>query len=309
MFSIIICSISPERLAQTSRNIAETIGTACEVIGMDNRGKNWPIARVYNEGARRAQYPYLFFVHEDVKFHTQGWGPVIAAKLAEPACGVIGFAGSEVKPKAYSGWGASDKWARVLMYQGGRGKTYLGVSHVYAEEPFAEVVTVDGLGMFVRKEVWQQYPFDEALLTGFHCYDLDFSLQLAATGRYKNYVCCTPRVLIEHFSVGSYNVVWAEDTFRLHRQKWQAFLPLMAGGVKLREKALRKLEEKSFHKFVRRALKSGAPCRREALREFLRLPFSWKHLGHCIGCLYSYAFRYKTLPEPNKRSGKNDAEG
>ena len=71
MFSVIICSISPERLAQTSKNIQETIGLPCEIIGMDNRERKWPIARVYNEGARRARYPYLFFVHEDVKFHSQ----------------------------------------------------------------------------------------------------------------------------------------------------------------------------------------------------------------------------------------------
>ena len=104
MFSVIICSISPERLAQTSKNIQETIGLPCEIIGMDNRERKWPIARVYNEGARRARYPYLFFVHEDVKFHSQDWGQVIAGKLAEPDCGVVGFAGSKVKLKAYGGW-------------------------------------------------------------------------------------------------------------------------------------------------------------------------------------------------------------
>ena len=41
---------------------------------IDNREKQWPIARAYNEGASRAHYPFLFFVHEDVKFHSVGWG-------------------------------------------------------------------------------------------------------------------------------------------------------------------------------------------------------------------------------------------
>ncbi len=42
-----------------------------------------------------AKYPYLFFVHEDVKFHLQNWGGVIENKLREPDCGVIGFAGRQ----------------------------------------------------------------------------------------------------------------------------------------------------------------------------------------------------------------------
>ncbi len=291
MFSVIICSIYPERLVQVSRNIRETIGVKCEIIGIDNRERNWPIAKVYNEGARRARYPYLFFVHEDVKFHSKDWGKVIADKLDEPDCGVIGFAGSKVKLKAYTGWGCLDEWSCVFMYQGGVGKPHFVASHVYAYEPFAEVVTVDGLGMFVSKSLWEQYPFDERMLTGFHCYDLDLSLQVAATHVYKNYVCCSPKVLIEHFSAGSYNVAWTEDTIRLHRQKWQAFLPLKSSDVEVSETRLRKLEEKWFHKFVRKVLKTDLAYRKAILKEFLSCPFSWKHLGHCIGCLCHYYFK------------------
>lgn len=291
MFSVIICSISQERLSAVIRNIQETIGVPCEIIGIDNRMDNRPIAQVYNEGARRARYPFLFFVHEDVKFHTQGWGRVIAEKLQEPDCGVIGFAGSKVKLKTYTAWGTRDEWSHVLMFQGGLGKTYLGVSHVYTEEPFSEVITLDGLGMFVKKCLWRQYPFDEQMLTGFHCYDLDFSLHIAATRCYKNYVCCSPKVLIEHFSIGSYNKDWFEDTFRLHRQKWQTFLPLTTDDIRLERKLLQRLEEKWFHKFVRQILESNASCKRSILKEFLLYPFSWKHLGHCIGCLWQYCFK------------------
>ena len=68
MLSIIICSVSPERLEQVTRNIHDTIGVDYEIIAIDNREKQWPIARAYNEGASRAHYPFLFFVHEDVKF-------------------------------------------------------------------------------------------------------------------------------------------------------------------------------------------------------------------------------------------------
>ena len=61
MLSIIICSVSPERLEQVTRNIHDTIGVDYEIIAIDNREKQWPIARAYNEGASRAHYPFLFF--------------------------------------------------------------------------------------------------------------------------------------------------------------------------------------------------------------------------------------------------------
>lgn len=296
MFSIIICSISPERLSRLKENIEETIGVEHEIIAFDNRELKWPIAKVYNEGARRARHPYLFFVHEDVRFHTLGWGEVIAGKLKEPDCGVIGFAGSKIKLKTYTGWGTKGEYSHVLMYQGGLGKTLLMVSHIYPDEPFSEVITLDGLGMFVAKAVWEQYPFDEKMLTGFHCYDLDFSLQIATSSRYKNYVCCTPKVLIEHFSAGCYNKTWFEDTIRLHREKWQAFLPIWTSDVHPNPKELKRLEEKWFHKFMRKLLRYETSYRKQLLREFLAYPFSWKHLGHCIKCLYRYYFKRPTQP-------------
>ena len=288
MFSIIICSISPERLSRLKENIQETIGVEHEIIAIDNREIKWPIAKVYNEGARKARHPFLFFVHEDVRFHTTGWGEAIAEKLQEPDCGVIGFAGSKVKLKAYSGWGTKGEYSHMLMYQGGLGKSYLAASHVYREEPFSEVITLDGLGLFVSKNLWKQYPFDETMLTGFHCYDLDFSLQIAISGQYKNYVCCTPKVLIEHFSAGNYNKAWIEDTVRLHQKKWHAFLPIWTNDIQLTPNELKQLEEKWFHKFMRRLLRSEASCKKQLLKEFLLYPFSWKHLGHCIRCIYRY---------------------
>lgn len=54
------CPVSPERLEQVTRNIHDTIGVDYEIIAIDNREKQWPIARAYNEGASRAHYPFLF---------------------------------------------------------------------------------------------------------------------------------------------------------------------------------------------------------------------------------------------------------
>lgn len=158
MLSIIICSVSPERLEQVTRNIHDTIGVDYEIIAIDNREKQWSIARAYNEGASRAHYPFLFFVHEDVKFHSVGWGKCIEKKLKEPDCGVIGFAGSKVKLKCYSGWGDVYKWDVIFYYQSVGTETQFRVASVTMEHPFKEVLVLDGFAMFVRKDVWAKYP-------------------------------------------------------------------------------------------------------------------------------------------------------
>lgn len=290
MFSIIVCSISPERLSNLSQNIHDTIGVEYELIGIDNRTKKWPIAKVYNEGARQARYPYLFFVHEDVKFHTKDWGQVILEKLQEPDCGAIGFAGSKVKLKAYSGWPLEAQWGHTFMYQGGGPTTYFGALNVCLENPFEEVITLDGLGIFVAKKLWESYPFDEKLLTGFHCYDLDFSLQIAATKKYKNYVCCSYKVIIEHFSLGNCDERWMQEVVKMHTQKWYKILPMTTGDLKLNKKEEARLEEKWFNKFMREVLKSNYPDKKTLLREFVRYPyFSWKHVSHCISNIKRYS--------------------
>lgn len=289
MLSIIICSISPERMRQLHQNINDTIGVEYELIVIDNRDKKWPIARAYNEGAEKARYPYLFFVHEDVKFHSKNWGQFLEDKLKEPDCGVIGFAGTKVMLKCYSGWLQDYSWMVLFLYQGLKnGKTEFRVSHSFLGQPFEEVISLDGLGMFVRKEVWSEYPFDEKMLTGFHCYDVDFTLQIAAGKKYKNYVCTSPKVLIEHFSEGNLNHSWYKDTIKMHKQKWDRLLPIKVDGFILDKKQEKKLAERCSNSFLRKILATDYPEKKLVLKEFLAYPFSWKHLGHCISNLYKF---------------------
>lgn len=289
MISIIICSISPDRLRAIQQNIWQTVGVEYEIISIDNNEKRWSIAKAYNYGAQQAKFPYLFFVHEDVKFHSQNWGEFIVQKLKEPDCGVIGFAGSKVRLNCYTGWGSTEKYDVTYLYQGlPNGLTAFSVSNSYLQHPFENVVVLDGLGIFVRKEVWSSFPFDEQLLTGFHCYDLDFSLQIVASGRYKNYVCCSNQVLIEHFSLGSFNESWYVDTIRLHQKKWKKLLPIKVDGCELSDKEQKKIEERLTNIFLRNILKTKCAERKIVLSEFLDYSFSWKHLGHCITAIFKF---------------------
>lgn len=288
MLSVIICSISPKRLQSIRKNIGETIGVEHEFIVIDNRERKWPIAKAYNCAAKDAKYPYLFFVHEDVKFHSSDWGSFIESKLKEPDCGVIGFTGTKAMVRCYSGWGQSYKWVCSYLYQTTDVLTLFNVHNAYLEHEFEEVVALDGLGMFVRKDVWESYPFDEELLTGFHCYDVDFSLQIAASKCYKNYVSCSNKVLLEHFSLGNMNVAWFEDTIRLFKSKWSHILPLKATDCVVSYKEEKKLEERFFNIFLREIIKTKSTEKRKILKEFLCYPFSWSHLAHCISAVYRY---------------------
>lgn len=288
MLSVIICSISPERLQSVKKNIEETIGVEHEFIVIDNRIKKWSIAKAYNFAAKNAKYPYLFFVHEDVKFHSSDWGSFIETKLQEPDCGVIGFTGSKVMFRCYSGWGQCYKWVCSYLYQGSNELTLFNVHNAYLEHEFEEVVALDGLGMFVRKDVWAIYPFDEELLTGFHCYDVDFSLQIAASKYYKNYISCSNKVLIEHFSLGNRNDAWFDDTIRLYKAKWRYILPLKVEGCNISHKEEKKQEERFFNIFLRDIMKTNSPAKKMILKEFLCYSFSWKHFAHCISGICKY---------------------
>lgn len=231
MYSIICCSVKPESAEALRQNIAETIGTPFEFIVFDNREKGYGLCRVYNLCAVRAKYDLLCFVHEDVSFRTSGWGQILAGKLSEESCGVVGFAGSIIKLKRLTGWNTCGRDLRLNYIQFMRGGHHIRQVNPDKEE-FSPVVTLDGLCLFVRRRVWEENPFDDVTFAGFHGYDIDFSLAVAC--RYTNYVCHV--VQVEHFSEGSFSPAWLDSMKRLHA-KWEKHLPMAAVPISSREQA------------------------------------------------------------------------
>lgn len=224
MFSIIVCSIKPSQAATLEQNIASTIGLPFEFIAFDNRGTGKGICAVYNECAQRAKYDLLCFIHEDVAFHTKGWGHILADKLSEPDCGVIGFAGGATKFPYPYGWCSLHEFSRMNYIQNiGNGKPPI-ITQSKCKDDFSKVVTLDGLCQFVRRDVWERCRYDEATFPLFHSYDTDFSTSVFVSGQ-TNYVC--NRVLIEHFSLGNFDRIWLESE-KVYLKKWGAHLPLFA---------------------------------------------------------------------------------
>jgi hypothetical protein len=104
MISIIVCSINATYLKNLEESIQSTIGVDYELIAMDNTVQKAGICKVYNEGGSRAKYPYLCFVHEDVKFHSQNWGEYLLETLKTESIGILGICGGKYYPNVPGGW-------------------------------------------------------------------------------------------------------------------------------------------------------------------------------------------------------------
>lgn len=229
MITFVCCSIRPNEAEQLQKNIKETIGEVpFEFIPFDNRELGYGLCKVYNICAEKARYPYICFLHEDVKFSTNNWGATIISKLADKTTGVIGFAGSDMKPNYPTGWyfSHSAAYCNYIQHYKKRKKRPNVIERNLRNEIFSRVITLDGMCLFVRKEVWKELPFDDEYFTGFHCYDVDFSLSVSE--KYTNYVCHC--VLLEHFSEGSFDASWTADNKRMH-DKWCAKLPMAVADV------------------------------------------------------------------------------
>lgn len=256
MISFIICSISPKRVEKLSRNIEKTIGdTPYEIIAFDNRETKYGITKVYNLCAEKARYECLCFVHEDVIFRSRNWGESIVAQLSTPRCGCIGFAGSKVKSKSISPVAPILKFCVQNYIQSGfKDDIRVFGNNVPEENDFEPCITLDGLCIFVRKDVWEQNRFDEKILTGFHGYDLDLSLKVAIN--HKNYICNT--LILEHTSVGSFSADWANAVIELHRQAaWKDMLPMHTDDITLPE--IEAQEDEIYYKFIKYLLKARYP--------------------------------------------------
>ncbi|WP_345953769.1 glycosyltransferase [Mucilaginibacter sp. PAMB04168] len=258
MISVIISSVVPHMLASVSENIAATIGVPYELIGIDNGTGARGICEIYNQGTRQAKYDILCFVHEDVAFKTAYWGQhVINTFATEPDLGLLGIAGSSYKNAAPSGWHGIGFFTDHVNILQGYKQTNAELKH-YCRNPhndqFTEVVSIDGVWFCTPRKVAQQIPFDQKTFTGFHAYDVDFSL--AVRQHYK--VKVTYDVLLHHFSEGTYDDKWVFEILKLHN-KWYKHLPAQSAPIDPDDQFT--AESKTFFLFISQAVAAKVPMR------------------------------------------------
>jgi hypothetical protein len=221
MISLIVCSVNEVLFQALAASVKDTIGTEHEIIRIDNQENTMSIAVAYNKGAAAAKYAYLVFVHEDVIFHTQQWGRVLLQHFDNlPRAGVLGIMGANYVSYVPRGWYINDQ-SRMFAHllQGIPGKQTKTVD-INSTKP-APVFSVDGCFMAVKKETWAANRFDEEI-SGFHAYDLSFSLRVAIG--LQNYFI--NGITLTHLSEGSFDKNWMKANL-LVREKLFPHLPFL----------------------------------------------------------------------------------
>ena len=229
MISIIICSRTPDISQLLKDNIADTIGLEYELVIIDNSKNKYSIFQAYNEGVKRAKFPYLCFMHEDVFYHTQDWGEKVIKHFQNQEVGLIGTIGTHFLPKTPIGWYQSkvvSGGGLVRVSKNGKNELEHYLDSAYLKDDLSiEAVAVDGLWFCIRKTVFSFVSFDEQTFNGFHCYDLDISLQVRKAGFQVRIIS---EVLLEHLSNGIFTIEWVKNT-HLFFEKWKDQLPQVAG--------------------------------------------------------------------------------
>jgi glycosyltransferase involved in cell wall biosynthesis len=223
MISIIICTRHPEKLKKVSASIAETIGVPFEIVAVDNVQQQYGICEAYNIGASRARYDFFCFMHDDIHFETRNWGARMIAHLSDPGVGLIGVIGGDPKLKL-----PAINNVPFLKVEGNVvGYNKSGPVHYYfTEDPedksiIKPVTAVDGIWMCTRREVYEQFRFDDITFKHFHGYDIDYSLQVISA--YK--VCVVFDILLHHYSPGSPDRYHVREKLKLNR-KWRKKTPI-----------------------------------------------------------------------------------
>lgn len=240
MISLLVCSVQPDLLERVKGSVESTIGTKHEWLVADNRNTGKGICQVYNELAEQAQYPYLLFLHEDVTFHTANWGAILIRQFeTDSQLGLVGLAGATCKSASISGWYTGNAaFDRFHITHQMPGSTEFLNQVPDDQTDLFPVVCLDGVFLCCRRSVWENIRFDADHLNGFHFYDLDFSLRVAA--RYR--VAVTTRIdLIHHTkSGGDYGSRWIREALAFHK-RWSNRLPTSVSNSQVSEASIQRL--------------------------------------------------------------------
>lgn len=218
MLSILVSSYNTERFKDFYANVKDTIGRIpYEIIKIDNNGL-MSITQAYNLAAQQARYEFLLFVHDDINFCCINWGEKLAGYLKLPDAGIIGVAGCVYKSAMVSSWYQPtidniefNRYHYIQAFKYQEKSAITMISNPFNEK-LSKVITVDGVFMAVKKNVWLQHQFDENI-KGFHGYDMSYSLSVSS--KFQNYVCYD--ILLEHLSEGLISIEWVTENIKVHK--------------------------------------------------------------------------------------------
>ena len=244
MISIIVCSRQPDITYDLRQNIKYTIGVEYEIIVIDNSLQKYSIAKAYNEGVSKSNYPILCFMHDDIHFESNNWGLKCLDRFESNEIGAIGLAGS----------------AYVTMLPGPWWKSGFNCQHLYNKvdisyAPITDnqlpIIVLDGFWMCIRKSLFEQIKYDEKIFNGFHFYDIDICMQIHQLG---HSIISVYDIDIIHHSNGKLNMEWQKFALRFS-SKWWKTLPASVKEVSFFDKI--KSEFTTLFDYLRIVVKNG----------------------------------------------------
>ena len=273
MISVIICSRTQTISSVLSENIKKTVGCDYELVVIDNSENTYSIFEAYNLGIEKSVNDYLCFIHDDILFHTEGWGTVIQRIFnEEQKIGLLGIAGTKVKTKMPSGWwDCPDELKEISVIQHVENKKVEKWYYGFKNGNISEVVAIDGVFMAMRKDKRIHFSTE---LKGFHNYDLNISMEYQIKG-YK--IVVVNSILIEHFSNGTINESWYESSLKTHKL-YDKHLPFITNEIQ-KVFSIKDLEIKNGTTFLNHIYKNGYSNQLVRLwfELFLLNPFSKFH--------------------------------
>lgn len=249
MISIIICTRNEGALSSVSLSISETIGVPHEIIGIDNSKGQYGICEAYNMGAAQAKYETLCFMHEDVRFHSVGWGDIVAITLQDASIGVLGLAGGSYQARAPTGWGGTNQLFGVNVMHTANGEMLHDYINPFGKD-YMQAATLDGVWLCCRKSVWHEFKFDQVAFPGFHFYDVDFCVRVAQ--KHKNFILFN--ISLEHFSRGNFDKIWMQNAMQFYKKR-KHILPIVTVATTNTEKNYLNLI--ALHYFTIRGIDAG----------------------------------------------------
>jgi hypothetical protein len=193
-----------------------------------------------DEFSARDELEALVLVHQDAEIIDPDFCQIVRRALADPHVGVVGCVGA-VGVRSIAWWEASVTLASfVNRYQEHGGGDLASFSWEWVKAPAyartGEVETLDGFVLVLSPWVVRNLRFDESL-GQFHGYDLDFCLQVRASGR---------TVITADFRAVHHRQLemvpdpeeWIEAHIRV-AEKWDGEMGIGTGTGSWRDRALR----------------------------------------------------------------------
>ncbi len=216
-FSVIVCSISPDKFAAVSENYRRLLsGVSHEIIGIHDARS---LCEGYNRGLRQSRGDILVYSHDDIEIIS----PDFAARLVETLAtsDLVGVAGTtELSGGRWSNTGWPHTHGQVCH------RNLDGtLEHTLSGPGFGSVGGVqamDGLLFAGWRKTFENIGFDEETFDGWHFYDLDFTFRAWLAGLR---LCVDYELLVVHDSAGSYDSEWNRYEQRFRQKHKDRFTP------------------------------------------------------------------------------------